>query len=213
MWTDLLVIAAGYLLGSIPFAYLVTRALTGKDIRYEGEGNVGSRNVMHVVGRGPGFLVLFLDAAKGAGGLLGGGGASALATWRSTWTGFALMFGHGFPVWLGWRGGKGLAAAAGFLLQMWPYSVLGAAAILVIARMFIPDFNLAFTVAGAALPILTFLEGNNLQGLLFIVLFLGVAGLKKVIDLPHERAIRAKSGWIEGLDHVREQRNQQAKRG
>ncbi len=212
MWTDLLVVAAGYLLGSIPFAYLVTRALTGKDIRYEGEGNVGSRNVMYVVGRVPGFLVLFLDAAKGAAAywVARRFGSSDMALYL---TGFALMFGHGFPVWLRWRGGKGLAAAAGFLLQMWPYSVLGAAAVLVIARMIIPDFNLAFTVAGVALPLLTFLEGNNLRGLLFIVFFLGIAGLKKVIDLPHERAIRAKSGWIEGLDHVRERRNQQAKRG
>lgn len=212
MWTNLLVVAAGYLLGAIPFAYLVTRALTGKDIRYEGEGNVGARNVMHVVGRGPGFLVLALDVAKGAAaywvGRRFGSGDMALYL-----TGFALMFGHGFPVWLRWRGGKGLAAAAGFLLQMWPYSVLGAAAVFVIARMFIPDFNLAFTVAGVALPLLTFLEGNDLQGLLFIVFFLGVAGLKKVIDLPHERAIRAKSGWIEGLDHVRESHHQQAKRG
>lgn len=212
MWTDLLVVAVGYLLGSIPFAYLVTRALTGKDIRYEGEGNVGSRNVMHVVGRGPGFLVLALDAAKGAAAYWVGHrfGSGDMALYL---TGFAMMFGHGFPVWLRWRGGKGLAAAAGFLLQMWPYSVLGAAAVLVIARMFIPDFNLAFTVAGVAMPLFSFLEGNNLRGLLFIVFLLGIAGLKKVIDLPHERAIRAKSGWFEGLDHVRERRNQRAKRG
>ena len=66
MIADILVICAGYLLGSIPFAFLVTKAVSGKDIRFEGEGNVGARNVMHAVGWLPGMLTLLLDATKGA---------------------------------------------------------------------------------------------------------------------------------------------------
>lgn len=207
MTADVIVICAGYLLGSIPFAFLVTKAITGKDIRLEGEGNVGARNVMHVVGWLPGMLTFLLDAGKGAAaywvGVRFGSGQMVLYL-----AGFALMLGHGFPVWLGWRGGKGLAAAAGFLSQIWPYSVVASLAIFLVARMFIPDFNIACAVGGTALPILTFLEGNNAQGLLFIVLFLGIAGVKKAIDLPHERAIRAQSGWVEGLSHRRGRRDQ-----
>lgn len=202
-----LVICTGYLLGSVPFAFLVTKAVSGKDIRFEGEGNVGARNTMHVAGWLPGMLVFLLDAGKGAAaywvGRRFGSGDMVLC-----FTGFALMFGHGFPVWLGWRGGKGLAAAAGFLSQIWPYSVIASLAIFLVARMLIPDFNLACAVGGTALPVLTFLEGNNAQGLLFIVLFLGIAGIKKIVDLPHEKAIRAQSGWVEGLNHRRGQRDQ-----
>lgn len=205
MLRDILVILAGYFLGSIPFAYLITRLITGKDIRFEGEGNVGARNVLHVAGPVAGLATLILDAGKGTAAYYVGRhwGSGNVALYL---TGFALMLGHGFPIWLGWRGGKGLAAASGFLLPMWPHSVLAAAVILVIARKIIPDFNIAFAIAGAAFPLLTFWEGNNLEGFAFIVFFLGMAGIKKLVDLPHERAIRAKSGWVEGLAHMRQVR-------
>lgn len=196
MGANLLVILLGYLLGSIPFAYLITKALTGRDIRVEGEGNVGARNVWHTVGAVPGILTALLDMGKGA--------ATywltqkwALPPWAFYLTAAALMLGHGFPIWLGFRGGKGLAAGFGFLLPMWPWSVLGAFVIFLLARLFIHDFNLAFTVGGAAFPFLTLIEGNNGWGILFICCFLGMAGVKKVLDLPHERAARARSGWVE----------------
>lgn len=190
MLSDIAVILIGYLLGSIPFAYLVTRAVTGKDIRFEGEGNVGARNVMYVAGRVPGLLALLLDAVKGAAAywVAARFGSGVLATYLA---GFALLLGHGFPVWLGWRGGKGLGPAAGFLIQIWPLSVIGAMIVCGVARQFIPDFNLAFSVGGVTFPFFTWIEGNNLAGFIFIVCFLGLTGVKKVIDLPHERAMRA----------------------
>jgi len=203
MLRDIALILGGYLLGSIPFAFLITKAVTGRDIRFEGEGNVGARNVLHVAGPMPGLLTVLLDGAKGA-------AAYWLAeTWGSGnvtlyLTGAALLVGHGFPVWLSWRGGKGLAAAAGFLLQMWPWSLLATLVILVVARSVIPDFNLSVTVAGTLFPFLTFWEGNDLEGLLFIIFFLGLTGVKKVLDLPHEKAIRDKSGWHEGLHRTRD---------
>jgi len=198
MLKDAALILAGYLLGSIPFAYLITKVATGKDIRYEGEGNVGTRNVLHVVGRKAAFLTLLGDMGKGAAAnlLAQHWGSGELALWL---TGFAAMLGHGFPIWLKWRGGKGLATAGGFLVPMWPLSILGAAIIFIIARLLIPDFNLAFAVTGVAIPLLTLWEGNDLYGVLGVILLFSIAGLKKIVDLPHERAMRAKSGWIEGL--------------
>jgi len=196
---DVVVILAGYLLGSIPFAFIITKAFTGKDIRYEGEGNVGARNVLHVAGLVPGVLAGLLDVGKGAAahwvGRRWGSGELVLYS-----TGFALMLGHGFPIWLHGRGGKGLGPASGFLLGMWPWSLLAMGLIFFVARAVIPDFNLAFAVAGTAFPFITFIEGNDLKGFLFIIFFLGLAGAKKLVDLPHERACRARSGWIEGLE-------------
>lgn len=192
MITDALVILLGYLLGSLPFAFLLTRLSTGKDIRYEGDGNAGTRNVLRVAGPLPGLLTATLDVGKGAAAYWIG------HRWGSTemvlyLTGFALMLGHGFPVWLGWRGGKGLACASGFLFPMWPYAVLIGLIVLLIARTLMRNFDLAFAVAAAVFFSLTFVEGSDLTRAIFVVLFLGMAGAKKLLDLPHERAVRAKA--------------------
>jgi len=197
MAADVAVIVTGYLLGSLPFAYIITRLSIGKDIRFEGDGNAGTRNVLRVAGPLPGLFTGILDVGKGAAaywvGHKWGSGDMALYL-----TGFALMLGHGFPVWLGWRGGKGLACASGFLFQMWPYSVLAGLIILLIARTLMRNFDLAFAVAAAALLLFTFVEGNSLTSLIFLALFLGMAGGKKLLDLPHERAVLAKAGQTEG---------------
>lgn len=191
--TDALVILLGYLLGSLPFAFLLTKLSTGKDIRYEGDGNVGTRNALRVAGPLPGLFTAVLDVSKGAAAYWVGRkwGSSEMVLYL---TGFALMVGHGFPVWLGWRGGKGLACASGFLFQMWPYAVLAGLAVLLIARTLMRNFDLAFAAAAAAFFSLTFVEGNDLTRAIFVVLFLGMAGAKKLLDLPHERAVRAKAG-------------------
>jgi glycerol-3-phosphate acyltransferase PlsY len=202
MASDVGVILVGYLLGSIPFAFLVTKALTGKDIRLEGEGNVGTRNALHVAGTLPGFLVMVLDGGKGA------AACWAADSWTSGRLAFyltavALMLGHGFPVWLGWRGGKGLAPATGFLLQMWPRAALVAALVYLLAGQVITGFSLAFGVASAVFLLLTVWEGNRPEGLAFIVVLLGLAGVKKAIDLPYERAVQSRSGWVEEPAGVR----------
>ena len=187
---DALVILAGYALGSIPFAYLITKLATGKDIRLEGGGNVGTRNVMHVAGRLPGFCKLLLDMARGALACqLGRNWSSDPVPFHLT--GFALMLGHRFPVWLRFRGGKGLAAMGGFLLRIWPYSVLGASVILVLAQTVIDSFDLTVGIASIGMLIMSLIEGNDLSGLLFIVSLLLLVGAKKRIDLPYEGAVRA----------------------
>ncbi len=193
MLRDALVILSGYLLGSIPFAYVVTRAFTGKDIRLEGEGNVGTRNAYHVAGPWAGLLVFLLDGGKGAA-VCWLARCCASGPLAFCLTAFALMLGHGFPVWLHWRGGKGLGPAIGFFLQIWPCSVVGGFVIFLLARGLIRSFSPAFGVASAAFCLFTLLEGNGPEGLVFIVCFLSLAGLKRIIDLPYERAIQARHG-------------------
>ena len=100
--TEVLAIAIGYLLGSLPFAYIVTRLVKGVDIRHIGNGNVGAANVMRQVGIVAGLTVLFLDIAKG---LL----AVAIAKWLAVplifvfIAGFTVVAGHIWPIFLGFR--------------------------------------------------------------------------------------------------------------
>jgi glycerol-3-phosphate acyltransferase PlsY len=120
-----LVLTGAYLLGSIPFSFLVARHWGVADVRQVGSGNVGATNVMRSVGWLPGLLALVLDASKGAIAAVIAerlGGAVFLAPLAAV----AAVVGHLFPVWLGFRGGKGVATGAGAFVPIEPLAVLGA---------------------------------------------------------------------------------------
>jgi acyl phosphate:glycerol-3-phosphate acyltransferase len=123
-------IAFGYLLGSVPFAFLLSRRWRGVDIRRIGSGNVGAANVLRTSGARAAITVVLLDIAKGAGSVLvasrlsGGDAAGAAA-------GLAAIVGHIYPVWLRFRGGKGVATACGV------FSVLTPAAMAPVLALFI----------------------------------------------------------------------------
>lgn len=118
------VLAAAYLLGSIPFSYLVARQ-RGVDVRTVGSGNVGATNVMRSVGRGAGLLAFALDFLKGAAASWLGRRVepdSALPALCAT----LAVIGHMYPVWLRFRGGKGVATGAGAFLPLAPVATLAA---------------------------------------------------------------------------------------
>lgn len=126
--------AAAYLLGSIPFGLLLTRAAGLGDIRQVGSGNIGATNVLRAGGKGLAAATLLLDGAKGA-----------LAVWLARQIGpdaaalaaVAAVIGHNYPVWLGFKGGKGMATALGALLVLaWPVWVLAGATWLLVAAVF-----------------------------------------------------------------------------
>jgi len=112
-------IILSYVLGSIPFAYLLTRWITGQDIRTLGNRNAGAANVFRTVGRPAGVLVSLLDIGKGAA-AVGLMRAAGLMGWWPLAGGVAAVIGHCFPVYLGFRGGQGLAASLGTLLALMP---------------------------------------------------------------------------------------------
>lgn len=119
-----LLIAAAYFSGSVPFGLLLARAVTGKDVRTEGSGNIGATNVARVVGKKLGAVVLVLDALKGAIPVLV---AQHLLPGEALWhdaVGVAAFFGHVFPVWLKFKGGKGVATALGVLVVLLPWAAL-----------------------------------------------------------------------------------------
>lgn len=125
----LLVVIIAYLIGSIPFGYLIVRAKSGGDVRESGSGGTGATNVSRRAGKAAGIITLILDAQKGfiaitfAELFLKDVGPKA-AGYMLAAAAVAALLGHIFPVWLGFRGGKGVATFAGLFLALAPMAVL-----------------------------------------------------------------------------------------
>jgi len=165
----------GYLLGAIPFGLLLTRAAGLGDIRSIGSGNIGATNVLRTGNKGLAAVTLFLDAAKGAVAVLLarwlGGEAAAMVA------GIFAFLGHVFPVWLQFKGGKGVATFIGVLTALsWPVGLIFCATWLVIAaaRKY---SSLAGITAAATSPIFAYVVTGSIPlaataGLLAIVLIL-----------------------------------------
>lgn len=149
-------IVAGYLLGSIPFGLILTKIFGGADIRKSGSGNIGATNVARVVGPAAGILTLLLDAAKGA---LAVWLAGHFAEHRATpmmLAGLAALVGHCFPVWLKFKGGKGVATALGVFAMLAPLAVLGAAVFFFVVVLLWRYVSLGSVSAAAAMPLLVY---------------------------------------------------------
>jgi len=125
----LLLIAGAYGLGSIPFGLLLARTFKGVDVRAAGSGNIGATNVARTAGKKLGALVLLLDALKALGPVLAARALFPGQVALHAWVGAAAVLGHVFPVWLKFRGGKGVASALGALLGLTPLAALGGVAL------------------------------------------------------------------------------------
>jgi glycerol-3-phosphate acyltransferase PlsY len=144
---------AGYFLGSIPFGYLLVRAFRGADVRTTGSGNIGATNVARTSPK-LGLLTLVLDVLKGMGAV---GIALAICPANRSVAfvaALAAIAGHVFPVWLRFRGGKGVATGLGSFLLLTPKSVLLALAVFVIMLAAFRFVSLASVGAAASLPVL-----------------------------------------------------------
>ncbi|HEY1434228.1 MAG TPA: glycerol-3-phosphate 1-O-acyltransferase PlsY [Thermoanaerobaculia bacterium] len=118
-----LLVGVGYLLGSVSFAVLLVRRATGKDIRTEGSGNAGATNVLRAHGKGLALAVAALDIAKGGAAVLLVRLATADPRYAAA-AGFAAVLGHVFPIYYGFRGGKGVATAVGAFAVLAPLATL-----------------------------------------------------------------------------------------
>jgi acyl phosphate:glycerol-3-phosphate acyltransferase len=154
--TVLLIPAAAYLLGSIPFGLILGKMFGAADVRKEGSGNIGATNVARVAGPLAGVLTLVLDAAKGAATvLLAGRYSNDSATWMMI-AGLAALVGHCFPVWLKFKGGKGVATAAGVYLALCPPAFLGGLILFILVVVFWRYVSLGSIAAAAAMPLLLY---------------------------------------------------------
>jgi glycerol-3-phosphate acyltransferase PlsY len=154
MSTIIVAAIIGYLLGSIPFGLVLTRLAGLGDIRRVGSGNIGATNVLRTGNKALAALTVILDAAKGLAAVLIGG---IWGTDAALVAAIAVIVGHMFPVWLRFRGGKGVATALGVLLALsWPVAVVAAA--LWFATAAISHYSsLAALVAAVAAPALAWI--------------------------------------------------------
>jgi len=178
-WTLL----AAYLLGALPFGYIVTWLVKRTDIRRYGSGNIGATNVMRLLGPAGGLLVLFLDALKGAVAVLlaraAGGGRELLLA-----AALLAMIGHSYPVFLKFRGGKGAATGIGVLIPLTGLvtaAVLGVAAAVIAATRYV---SLGSIAGALSLPLFLYLFGFEPVDLYFG----GAAAL--LVLLRHRENIR-----------------------
>jgi len=190
---EIFAIIIGYLLGSIPSAYIAARLATGKDIRQMGGGNVGGLNVHREVGAWPAFAVGIVDLSKGT-------AAVAIAYWLLDLSpvfvllaGLAAVIGHNWMVWLKFSGGKGMGVTIGALAVLlpvygyWP-GILIFFGIILIPYLITRNIAISMCIALVALPFITWLGMNSGIGTIMAVI-LGLAiGVK---FLP-----TAKASWV-----------------
>jgi acyl phosphate:glycerol-3-phosphate acyltransferase len=186
MTTFVLTAAYSYLLGSIPFGYILVRIFRGQDVRETGSGNIGATNVSRT-SPALGVLTLVLDALKGA---------SAVAVTRLLFPGhnnlmsaaaFFAVLGHMFPVWLHFRGGKGVATGLGSFAMLTPKTILVMIVVFVVIFLAFRYVSLASTFAVALFPLFAWiLEPYRVtwQMLIFIV------GASLLIIVKHHENIR-----------------------
>ncbi|MEP6961349.1 MAG: glycerol-3-phosphate 1-O-acyltransferase PlsY [Acidobacteriota bacterium] len=151
--TAVLAIAIAYLLGSIPFGYVLTRLSTGRDVRASGSGNIGATNVMRTAGRTLGITTLVLDIAKGV-------VAVAIAQWLTAsdpdWmalSALAVSAGHVFPVFLNFQGGKAVATFAGGFGYLMPLPLLATFIVFVIAVAATQHISAGSILGAATFPL------------------------------------------------------------
>jgi glycerol-3-phosphate acyltransferase PlsY len=179
-------IIIGYLLGSIPTAYIVSRIRKGIDIRNIGSRNMGGANVMREVGTREGVFVGLIDVAKGAGAILIAQALNISDLWVFG-TGFAALVGHNFPVFAGFRGGRGSATIIGIFLVLTPKAILVTLAVIAIPFFTSRKFTAAILIGFALLPLFVWLFEGSLwlvRYALAIDLFMlvrNLSGLKQVL--------------------------------
>ena len=146
-------IALAYLLGSIPFGLMLAKLLGGRDVRKSGSGNIGATNVARVAGPAAGISTLLLDAAKVAAAVWLAGRYSGHSAAMLT---LAALLGHCFPVWLKFKGGKGVATALGVFLMLAPLAAFGALAFFLAVVLMWRYVSLGSVSAAAAMPLLIY---------------------------------------------------------
>jgi len=147
---------AAYLLGSIPFGLLLAKVFGGGDVRKAGSGNIGATNVTRVAGPLAGILTLIFDTAKGAAAVwLAARATNDSATWMMT-SAFSVLLGHCYPVWLKFKGGKGVATALGVFLALSPLAAVSALLLFILCVVYWRFVSLGSVAAAAAMPLLIY---------------------------------------------------------
>ncbi|ACA18689.1 protein of unknown function DUF205 [Methylobacterium sp. 4-46] len=189
LWPLLAALGLGYLFGAIPFGLILTRLAGLGDVRAIGSGNIGATNVLRTGRKGLAAATLVGDALKGTAAVLVAAGLfgpdAALAA------GLGAFLGHLFPVWLGFKGGKGVATFIGVLLALAPLAVLGFAVIWLGLAFLLRYSSASALAASATTPLMLWAMGQNRVALLFV-------GLALLLWWKHAPNIRRLMAGTEG---------------
>jgi len=158
--TRIIVVVIAYLLGSIPFGYLIVRRTIGADIRQTGSGGTGATNVSRRAGKAAGVLTLLLDAAKGCAAVLIARVVSG-EDWVIAAAASAALVGHIFPVWLGFRGGKGVATGVGIFSVLAPLALLCAGVIFIAVVVMTRYVSLGSMIAALLIPVFVWFQSGS----------------------------------------------------
>jgi glycerol-3-phosphate acyltransferase PlsY len=227
----LLVVITAYLIGSVPFGYLIVRATQGADVRETGSGGTGATNVSRRAGKAAGVVTLILDALKGAGAvaiaklilglpitggigdvgprlamlggsylgehvLIGHRGSPENLYWWIAAAAIAVIVGHIFPVWLRFRGGKGVATGVGVFLILAPIAVALAAVVFAIVVMLTRYVSLGSILAAITIPVFVLLQNAFIRPVeaLAQTLTAAIAGAALIIFAHRENIARLFTG-------------------
>ncbi|PWT89479.1 MAG: acyl-phosphate glycerol 3-phosphate acyltransferase [Proteobacteria bacterium] len=181
--------AAAYLLGSIPFGVIFAKVFSRGDVRTAGSGNIGATNVARVAGPLAGVLTLICDAGKGAAAVfLAQRATGSSATWMMI-AAVAVVVGHCFPVWLNFKGGKGVATAAGVFAVLCPPAVLVALLVFGLVVLKWRYVSLGSIAAAAAMPLLIYFFWAPHYAPPLTVTF-GTLAISLLIVYKHDRNIQ-----------------------
>jgi glycerol-3-phosphate acyltransferase PlsY len=189
--------AAAYLLGSIPVGFLLVRVFRRQDIRTVGSGNIGATNVMRTEGKGLGLATFALDVVKGAAAVLLGAAVAGpvlpMVPQRDVEALAALfaVLGHMFPVWLRFRGGKGVATGFGVFLVAAPWAALGAITLFAIVIALTRYVSLGSIIGAASFPVLAYFTVSGPRPAFFVAVQAIVALLIIVKHHPNIRRLLA----------------------
>ena len=153
----LAVLAIAYLLGAIPFGYLLVRWKTGADVRSKGSGNIGATNVMRTTGRAAGVATLLLDIAKGYFAVSIAGRLTGQDLFWMSAAALAVMAGHAYPVFLGFKGGKAVASFIGAFLCLTPWALAAEVIVFVVVVAWTRHISMGSIVGAATLPLAVWL--------------------------------------------------------
>src|SRR5205823_14620161 len=146
-----------YLLGAIPFGYLLVKWTTGRDVRAAGSGNIGATNVLRTTGRAAGIATLLLDIGKGYLAVWLAGRLTGENVWWTSAAALAVMAGHAFPVFLRFKGGKAVASFVGAFLRLTPIPMIAVLAVFVITVAVTRHISFGSIVGAATLPLAVWL--------------------------------------------------------
>lgn len=193
--TEISALILAYLLGSIPFGHIIVKLKTGKDVRASGSGATGATNVLRTAGKTLGILTFALDIIKGvvavvlARWLTGAGGGDT--TWVVAGAAALAILGHIFPVWLGFKAGKGVATGLGVFLAIAPVASLCAFALFILIVVKTRYISLGSIVASLVMiPLIWFWHGWMWPSLFLTQMLVAITVVAAVIVFKHHENIQ-----------------------